>query len=41
MFEDEICIIKNVGGVDEIFPNVSTIPSWFHSFLDVENVHQK
>jgi len=27
MVEDEICVIKNVGGVDEIFLYVNIIPS--------------
>jgi hypothetical protein len=39
MAKDEICVIENVGGIDEVFIDVSIIPFWSHNFSNVENVH--
>ncbi len=40
MAENEICVIENISGVDEVLSYVSTIPFQFHTFSNVESVHQ-
>jgi hypothetical protein len=40
MAENEICVIENIDGIDEILLDVNIIPFLSHSFLDVESVHQ-
>ncbi len=41
MAKNEICVIENIDGIDEVFPNVNTIPFRFHNFSNVESVHQQ
>jgi hypothetical protein len=40
MVQDKICVIKSVSGVDKVLLDMNIIPSWYHSFSDVESVHQ-
>ncbi len=41
MVEDKIYVIESVGGFDEVFLNVNTIPFRSHNFSDVEKVHHQ
>jgi hypothetical protein len=38
MGEDIICVLENVGRINEVAFDVNTIPC--HNLLDVEHVHQ-
>jgi hypothetical protein len=41
MAKDEICVIENMNGVDEVLLDVSIVPFWSHNFLNVKNVHHQ
>jgi hypothetical protein len=40
MAKDEVCVIENINGIDEVILDVNTIPFQSHNFSNVENVHQ-
>jgi hypothetical protein len=39
MAKDEIWVIENIGGVDEVLVDMNIIPSRSHNFLNMESVH--
>ncbi len=41
MAKDEVCVIENINGIDEVILDVNTIPFQSHNFSNVENVHQQ